>query len=91
MTGDKEQSFSMSMFVNEKDLYKAKAEYYQKLYNELKADRNAILDEAIEVVNSCKSNWENECYLKDHEVSIINGIVRAIEAKKVIDETNNKA
>ena len=31
------KEFTMSKYVNEKDLYKAKAEYYEELYNNLKA------------------------------------------------------
>ncbi len=31
------KEFTMSKYVSEKDLYKAKAEYYEELYNNLKA------------------------------------------------------
>ena len=43
-----------------------------------------LRDEVFNAVNSCRKNWDNDCYLKDHETAIINGIERKL--KKVFDD-----
>lgn len=52
-------SFSMSKYVNKEDLYKAKAEYYEKAYDDLKADIQKMIDEKI---NNVLDDFEScEC------------------------------
>jgi hypothetical protein len=38
------QEFSMSMYATKEDLYKAKAEYYEELYNDLANKLDFLMD-----------------------------------------------
>jgi hypothetical protein len=38
------EDFTMSMFANKEDLYKAKAEYYEKLCKKLEAENKELND-----------------------------------------------
>jgi len=83
-----DKEFTMSMYANSEDLHKAKAEYYQKKYEGIKANQDSRLTfiDSIKLAKGCFDYSGGYHDKKEHEI-YHHGIHTVISVLEAADKT----